>query len=486
MLYLEKLFFALLICTACSHLSAQELDYNYRPSPWITSYEAIEDETQDFTDEALVATKSETKDNKVRKILREAIERRQSSFEAMIGEGQLIFQGDLYDYVQGVLDKILAVSGSEKAVVAIVRNESPNAFNSGNNIVFIHLGLLARLHSEEELAFVLAHEWAHNSEKHFQRSVEMYASLQTNDSINKRIRSIKSSQYGRVSAMNELMIPWILSNREDSREKEYDADELAYEWCRKAGYNVANAIQIFDVLGFGEHERDTVPYDLTSLLYLDEIDYDFSKSLNPSYGSSLGKFTVEKDTLEDLLRTHPFSKERKELYKKKAGVPTVPLFEVTNEYQNIRYMAEVDLMATLMYEGRVARATLYALSVLRSNPDHAMAREILPLSFLYIAKAKERRYSGKLIPVHNNKYDDVYNDLIYFLRKISPKASSEICQKLIVEFDIRDTSDAMNPIKAIALLEEEKIEDYKIRLASARRDPSRFYVVQILETIASK
>jgi len=42
-----------------------------------------------------------------------------------------------------------------------------------------------------------------------------YAALIENDSIRKRKRDIYRVKYGRVSALNELMIPWILSSKKN-------------------------------------------------------------------------------------------------------------------------------------------------------------------------------------------------------------------------------------------------------------------------------
>jgi len=76
----------------------------------------------------------------------------------MLKNGLLITEGDLYDYVQRITDKITKASGvATKRKLYIVRKNSPNAFNMGDNSIFIHLGLIYRMNNEAELAYVIGH-----------------------------------------------------------------------------------------------------------------------------------------------------------------------------------------------------------------------------------------------------------------------------------------------------------------------------------------
>lgn len=465
---------------------SQDLSYDYNPQPILFENDDYHLLSEQLEKESLIWARENYKDRDVREHVQNAISNRHKSFEKMLESGELIVTGELHAHVQSIMDKISAAGGNtEKVRVLLVRDESPNAFNAGDDFVFIHLGLIVRLHSNDEIAMVLAHELAHNNQNHFINRVEAYAALVENDSINRRIREIKRSDYGRVSALNELMIPWILSSKSISRTCEFEADSIGFDWCTKAGYNPDKAAGIFDVLGYSEFERDTSIYNLSELIYLNELDGNYNEALEASYGSSLGVFEVEKDTLEELLRTHPYSADRKVAFIQKMTVDTMQN-EVDPSFLQVRYWAEVDLLASLMYTDDIDRAILYSLSAIRTDSSHSMAKRVLPLSFSYLGYSKEKRHMGKLVRVHSNNYDDVYNELIYFLRKISPKQCYEISEILSDKFGYNELSPEMNAVNAINELRESNNEDFDLRNNIEQNKQEYFYSAKILKSVVNQ
>ena len=54
----------------------------------------------------------------------------------------------------------------------IIKTSTVNAFATDRGDVFVTMGLLARLNTEAELAFILAHEIIHTEEKHSMQSFD--------------------------------------------------------------------------------------------------------------------------------------------------------------------------------------------------------------------------------------------------------------------------------------------------------------------------
>ena len=82
--------------------------------------------------------------------------------------GKLLYGEMLSTYLGRVADKILAGSPELRKQLQfyVIKSPAANAFASDQGIIFVTLGLLAKLQTEAELAFVLAHEIIHFREKH--------------------------------------------------------------------------------------------------------------------------------------------------------------------------------------------------------------------------------------------------------------------------------------------------------------------------------
>ncbi|UKN03632.1 M48 family metallopeptidase [Paracrocinitomix mangrovi] len=423
------------------------------------------------------------------KALKKNLLQRKEYLTNLLANGELIIQGTLHSYVQSVLDRVAIAAGiTEKRHLFIVRNESPNAFNMGDNNVFVHLGLIFRSNSEEELAFVLGHELGHNEMHHYRNRIVDYADLALNDSINKRISLIKSQEYGRVSALNELMIPWILANKSRSRKNENDADDFGYDCVLKAGYNLDKASRVFSIFDLSDHEYDTSLLDLNKLLFLDDIDQDFTKDLKPHYESSLGEFVIEKDTLEDLLRTHPFSAQRKVVFEEKLGdkLDTNKVYGVDPEYTKYKYMAEKELIIDALQSGRLDRAIFYSLHLIRRDSNDCFARMTIPFSFCYLGYEKIKRRAGKRVETHSSYYDDSFNHLIFFLREISPEKCFAIADNWNKHFKDFLGTETSNPSMAILDVVNKDYENFIIRYGTEFDRINHYYIKTILTSIKTE
>lgn len=461
----------------------QKLDYSYRPCSLSADNEVLIAfaENKFLEDKAWAKQTYSNKD--VRYKVLESLEGRFEAFKEMLEDGTLISDGELVDYVQGILNDVALSMGETKHFhVLLVRRESPNAFNAGDDFIFVHLGLLTRLNSADELAFVLAHELAHNEREHFIQSVEAYATLQSNDSIQDKLRSIRRAEYGHVTAMNKLLAPWILSSRERSRKCENEADSLAFEAILRAGYIPAKALRVFDILGFGEHENDTLVYDLRTQLRLKNSNGAYDEAFDMNYESSLGAFEKEIDTLEDLMRTHPHAKDRKLVFEYRIDTLDGNAIGDDQGFLKMKYKAQTELLASLMYTDQIDRAILLSLSFLRADPNHAFAMESLPLCFAYLGYSKMRRHMGKLVGLNSNNHDQVYNELIYFIRAINPEQSFEIAETLLDAYKLEGNS-SNNAVMAIFDLKKKDQESFNIRLETEVQHLDRYYSTQILNRI---
>lgn len=82
--------------------------------------------------------------------------------------GKVLFNDEISEYLSELMDLLLADQKLLRDSLRVYTIKSPaaNAFMSAEGILLVNLGLLARLENEAQLAFVLAHEITHFTEKH--------------------------------------------------------------------------------------------------------------------------------------------------------------------------------------------------------------------------------------------------------------------------------------------------------------------------------
>ncbi|MBI4549310.1 MAG: M48 family metalloprotease [Candidatus Omnitrophica bacterium] len=144
---------------------------------------------------------------------------------------------------------------SMKLRVKILRDPTVNAVSLMNGHLYVHTGILARLDSEAELAFVLAHELAHIDHRdtlyqmiNLRRKTVTFKVL---DLLFTPVASLVGA--GGLSEMTLALI-YASSVTGYGREAEAGADLFAIEKISRLGYPAQAALRFFEVL-MAEKER---------------------------------------------------------------------------------------------------------------------------------------------------------------------------------------------------------------------------------------
>ena len=139
-------------------------------------------------------------------------------------------------YLQSVMDKLFP-EFEGKITVQAVRLPSFNAFALPNGSIYIHVGLLARLDNESQLATILAHEGVHFTHRHSALA-----------------RSNRRKSENAAAAMSFIFTPLFSSAAlmssvaGFSRELETEADYEGYARLAEAGYDVGESAKVFQFL----------------------------------------------------------------------------------------------------------------------------------------------------------------------------------------------------------------------------------------------
>ncbi len=143
----------------------------------------------------------------------------------------------------------------------VLKSDEVNAFAIAGGKTFVLTGLLKFVDSDDELAFVIAHEIAHNELKHCVKRIQYSVQASKIDPTLGEVVQVAYSVYS---------TPY-------SKYDEFAADDLGVKLMEKAGYNKIGAIQFFAKL----------------------------KKLEEKYG------TDKRDGLNDFISTHPTAEARK-------------------------------------------------------------------------------------------------------------------------------------------------------------------------------
>jgi predicted Zn-dependent protease len=151
--------------------------------------------------------------------------------------GFLLADPAINAYLQSVMDRLYPEFKDAMRVRA-VNDPQLNAFAMPNGSIYVHMGLLARVQSESQLAAVLAHEGAHFVHRHGyqQRSSVKSASAFAGAMI----------FLGGVGLLAGMAAASSVAGF--SRDHEREADRVGFARMIAAGYDAGQAVRVFQIL----------------------------------------------------------------------------------------------------------------------------------------------------------------------------------------------------------------------------------------------
>ncbi len=157
-------------------------------------------------------------------------------------------EGAALERAQAIVARLAAAQPRRREppwTVRVLASDPPrdSAFTAGGGFVYVHAALLERAESEDELAFVLAHEMAHTGLQHDRR--------QDADGLNRRLETVSVAVPGdetrpRLARVRQALLAAY------SRADEQEADAVGAWLARRAGYDPGKAVSYFErQLGHG-------------------------------------------------------------------------------------------------------------------------------------------------------------------------------------------------------------------------------------------
>ncbi len=203
----------------------------------------------------------------------------------LLNSGLVLFNDPITNYVSDVGNKLMESDGDLSGLQFFtMRSNVVNAFVTQQGVVFVTQGLIAQLENEAQLAYILAHEISHYKLEHnITKFKERIQVMNEGGSYSRRIKAL--SKY--------------------SKDKEYSADSMGIAVYNKAGYNLDDLYNVFDVLSYSY-----LPFDLVDMP-LDYFNTDMYKIPEEFFTSEFPRISFEED-YDDSKSSHPNIASRRE------------------------------------------------------------------------------------------------------------------------------------------------------------------------------
>lgn len=161
---------------------------------------------------------------------------------------------NLQAYAQSVLDGLIAAApvGAPPAEVALLANMSPGAAALPTGNIYVHHSIFNYVETEDQLAFLLAHEYGHVFMQHNPETVmatlrpylvtAIDVAMELSDSTGSSKLREEVKLYGTDIVTRDLLVPiW-------DRKYERQADIFGIDLMVRAGYNPGEAVRFLDIL----------------------------------------------------------------------------------------------------------------------------------------------------------------------------------------------------------------------------------------------
>lgn len=334
----------------------------------------------------------------------------------------------LWPFLQKVHANIVAANPTVKNTrVMLVADPTPNAYSIGDGTFVVHVGLLAGLETEDQLAFVLCHEIAHFMLEHATKGLEQRVEEINSKAFKEKIKKLEELEYNRNEQIEATFQNMLFNNRYHSRNHERQSDSVAYILYARTKYELRQSERLMEVF-----ESIDEPFRDSSLRFTTQFgcaQQPFRDNWLASGGGSIWADARQAQAeankaYRDSISTHPDWENRLEWLKKltKLPPPAAPVTPaVAVDYANIRFQAAMECVEAWASFGRYDRALFLALHYQNVYPECLYFREIECLALYQLYQFTKDHNVAKVLAQSADKYPEKYNQYLDFLNALRMK-----------------------------------------------------------------
>lgn len=232
-----------------------------------------------------------------------------------------VYSNEINSYLFSILADIKSKNSqylSADILLLLDRSAEINAYTSGLNIISVNAGLLEYVNSREELAFIIAHELAHNYLRHTDNAIEKSAEWLTSDEYAASLKDIQNAKYEKFSLLKKMAQTYSFDRKRHSRLNESSADSFAIVLLKNANMPF-DAKWLLRLDSADAHYKKQLKNDIPDYFKNYGIDINANLLVKKSKGLSTRNYNFQDSSnsvLLDSLKTHPDCEKRYEVTQK--------------------------------------------------------------------------------------------------------------------------------------------------------------------------
>jgi Zn-dependent protease with chaperone function len=294
--------------------------------------------------------------------------------------------------------------------VVLGRYDVPNAFSVGDGTIVINIGLVPFLENEDQLVFILCHEFSHYLLQHSNNRMREALTGKHAEQLKTRLEGISASEYYQVSKLKELIRENLYFERQNSRLLELEADSLGlllYLNTRYAPRQAAQTMLVLDSIA-----EEPLGSQIPIFQYLDakEVQLESSSFID-------GGPKKPGDLDDDSIASHPemmLRYNRLERMIREKEVKAQTQNNASQGFTDFLYAMHHEYAESLMAFKHYDKAFLYCIRQLETEPesDYFKSTAVYSLYRLYEARKNHNTGNCTSTPIEN---DSSHIQLIHYL-----------------------------------------------------------------------
>jgi Zn-dependent protease with chaperone function len=342
---------------------------------------------------------------------------------AKIEDHHIMAESEVTEYLQSLADKVKEANGihNDNIRVFAYRSDVPNAASMGTGVVAMMLGLLPRLETEDQLAFVLCHELAHVVAAHNIRSI--YQEATAFNAAEKQISKASRKQYNRYSSVAGLLENFEKGYKQHSRAFEYEADSIALQMFIKAGFDPQQALRTMDILDTADED----PYPP-----LDLRDYfNVTAPANASIYSEVAQLH-KLNTRPDSLSTHPNVDLRKAALSRQLSRMNIEPKSVAPKANPVALAASLELVNGEFLLQNLGTSLYHSIHLSARYPNAYYLTAMVGLNLYEIYTRQKAHTLGTSVAQPDPRFAKSYNDVIVRVHRLRLKELGDATYQFMI------------------------------------------------------
>ena len=315
--------------------------------------------------------------------------------------------------------------------IMISRSPVPNASCWGEGTMIINLGLLSRLNTESELAFIMAHEMAHQLLDHVNEATLSAIKRRSDRNLKKQAKT-----YGKLDVMKEIAY----DDARYSRIKEHEADSMAVVLLRNTSYQWQVYERVLDMLDSADYPETRERPDLKSRF--DFSKYPFKdKWLEPPH-SGLGRSSNTGLFSADSLKSHPNIPKRiayvDSLYGYNAGKKG---YDPSHDRiaSSLQQRIDLEMTSSTFVINDYAKSMFYTLQMLGQYPENKFLKTHLARLLVELYLSRKNHTYNRYVRI-SNYYPKMMEELFIFLNNLRMSEIAKLAYNYINRDAVFDKS----------------------------------------------